>query len=118
MKSLQTTLQPVSDVYTVVLPDAYAWGNCTYFVASAVAVPQNLGNAADWAVNAAAQGYTVTATPKVGAVAQTTAGGLGHVALVEAVAGDQVLVKEMNVAGLDVIDQAWYPISYFSYIYF
>lgn len=114
-----SVLQPQQGVSEWLISNPYTWGNCTWFVASNVVVPGNLGNANMWAINAAAQGFTVSTVPKVGAVAQSaTDSSLGHVALVVAVNGDQVEVQEMNVAGLDVEDTAWYSASYFQYIYF
>jgi surface antigen len=80
----------------------YAFGNCTAYVASRVAVPNSMGNANAW-------GYALAAhsRPEVGAIAWTTAGWAGHVALVEAVAGDQVEVSEMNYDGFDTVDNRW-----------
>lgn len=99
-------------------PNTYAGGNCTFFVASKVPVPDTLGNATDWAARARALGYTVSTVPKIGAVAQTSAGALGHVALVRDIQGSQVLIEEENVYGLGVVDTRWAIISSFIYIYF
>ena len=55
------------------------------------------GNAADWGANAQRLGFAVDDNPAVGAVAWT-AGGMGHVAIVEAVhANGTVTVEEYNV---------------------
>lgn len=101
--SLQTIISPLADD----LPNLYAYGNCTAYVASKLPVPDNWGNANEWAVSAAAQGYTVSDTPKVGAIAQT--GGdssLGHVAIVSSINDDgSFTVSEMNYYGLGVIDE-------------
>lgn len=97
----------------------YEAGNCTWYVASRIRVPDDLGNANTWAAQAAVEGYTVSGTPIVGAVAQSTGGYYGHVAIVTAVSGDQVQVSEMNVLGLGVVDSQWYSINHFNnYIYF
>lgn len=99
--------------------NTYEWGNCTWYVAGRKPVPQTWGNANTWAARAAASGYTVSNTPIAGAIAQSTGGYFGHVAIVEQVSGGQVKVTEMNVGGLGVIDEAWYPTSHFNnYIYF
>lgn len=114
----QTTLSPLSEASEIYLGNSYSWGNCTWFVSSQIVVPQNLGNANTWASTAASEGYSVSGTPKAGDVAASTSGWLGHVALVEAVEDGRVQVKEMNVIGLGVVDDAWYPTSYFQYITF
>lgn len=96
----------------------YSWGNCTYGVASWISVPGDLGNANMWAYNANSEGFSVSNIPRVGAVAQTTVGYLGHVAEVIAVDGDTVTVKEMNYNGLGVVDERTTPVSDWTYIYF
>lgn len=80
----------------------YNWGNCTQYVASKISVPDSLGNANNWGFVLGAK-----ATPIVGAIAWSTAGWAGHVAVVEAVSGDQVEVSEENVFGLGVVDTRW-----------
>lgn len=89
------------------LPNLYTPGQCTYGVASRIPIPDNWGNANEWSANAAAQGYTVSDTPKVGSIAQT--GGdsyLGHVAIVTAVSPDgSFTVWEENYYGQGVTDE-------------
>lgn len=98
--------------------DTYAPGNCTWYVASRLPVPQTWGNANTWAYYASKGGYTVSAVPKVGSIAQNSwMSNLGHVAIVEAVSATSVTVSEMNVQGLGVVDIATYPISSWAYIY-
>jgi surface antigen len=89
------------------------WGmgaghNCTNYVAwklSSAGVPRpasQQGNAADWAANAAKDGYLVDDVPSVGSVAQWDAfeggsGFAGHVAYVEKINADgTILVSEDN----------------------
>jgi len=83
--------------------NGYDWGNCTWYVASQIAVPANWGNASTWASGARAAGWHVSSVPSVGAIAQNSwmAYGLGHVGIVDAVSSDgkQVLIREMNGAG-------------------
>lgn len=98
--------------------NAYDYGNCTYYVSSQIAVPQNLGNANTWATTAQSEGYTVSNTPYKGAVAVSTAGFYGHVALVESVAGLSVTISEMNVFGLGVVDERVVPVADYVYVYF
>lgn len=116
--------QPLEPVAPPSLPVAtqgtyingYAFGNCTAYVAGRKHLPDSWGNAANWAVNAAAQGITVSSAPRVGAIAQR-AGGLGHVAIVLEFTGTQVHITEMNSVGLGVVDDRWQPISTYNYIY-
>lgn len=98
-------------------PNGFEPLNCTWFVASKIHVPIR-GNANEWAAAAQAINIPVTSTPSVGAVAQTSRGGWGHVAIVEDIQGDMVKLIEMNVVSLGVIDEHWYPTSDYLYIYF
>lgn len=99
----------------------YAWGNCTYFVASMFDnVPSGLGDAANWANGAKALGFIVSPVPKLYSVAQTSAGYYGHVAIVINIdlLSNQVQLKEMNVEGLNVISTRWVSLGDYQYIYF
>jgi LysM repeat protein len=79
-------------------------GWCTYYVATKRNVTWN-GDAGYWYANAAAQGYSVGATPKVGAIMVTWESWAGHVAYVESVNADgSWTVSEMNWLAFDVID--------------
>lgn len=98
--------------------NGYAYGYCTYYVASRRYVPSNWGNAYNWYYAARAAGYAVGSAPAVGAIAWTPSGYYGHVAYVESVSGGSVTVSEMNYGG------GWNRISYrttsaseFRYIY-
>lgn len=97
--------------------NSYTPGNCTWYVASRKQVPSSWGNANGWFWNAQSEGWAVGYTPQVGAIATTTVGWAGHVALVEAVEGSNILVSEMNYQGLGQISQRWASASDFSYIY-
>lgn len=87
--------------------NGYDFGNCTWYVANEIAVPNNWGNAATWAYYAALSGWNVSTTPTVGAIAQTgdAAGGEGHVGIVRAVNVNSsgqitgVVVQDMNNYG-------------------
>jgi surface antigen len=100
-------------------PNVYDWGQCTWYVAGRRQVPSNWGNADTWYTNAAADGWGVGSIPRVGAIAWTSAGYYGHVALVESISsnGQSVYISEMNYDGLDIIDYRWVPTQDFSYIY-
>lgn len=84
--------------------NGYDYGYCTWYVATQIPVPANWGNASSWAYYAGLSGWQVSSAPSVGAIAQTpyAAGGLGHVAVVNAVSpdGSQIQIRDMNgIAG-------------------
>ena len=68
-------------------------------------------------MNAKAEGYLTGTIPAAGAIAWTPAGWYGHVAYVERVEGDRVLISEMNFAGWNRVSQRWVAPSAFQYIY-
>lgn len=88
----------------------YDYGYCTWYAYNRRAelgrpVGSFWGNAATWAGFARASGYVVNNTPAVGAVMQDSysAGGYGHVAVVESMGGDgSITISEMNFAGWNV----------------
>lgn len=97
--------------------NTYTYGYCTWYVKNTLGwVPNGLGNANTWASRASAMGYTVSSTPTVGSVAQTSGGPLGHVAVVTAVNGNTVTISEMNYNGWGVVNSRVAPISSFVYI--
>lgn len=103
--------------------NGYDYGYCTWYVATQIAVPSNWGNASSWAYYASLSGWHVSSTPTVGAIAQTpyAAGGLGHVAIVDAVSADgtQIQYRDMNgIAGWGRVGYSgWVPASrYLHYI--
>lgn len=89
---------------------AYAFGNCTYYVATRYPnIYPYLGNALSWITSAKKQGYTVLSAPTIDTVVVYGAGNgysaLGHVAVVDSVNSDgSFMVSEMNYSGYDVID--------------
>lgn len=90
--------------------DTYAWGNCTYWAYAlrlkyGNPIPTTWGNANTWDDRALADGYVVDHTPTAGAVYQTDAGDLGHVAFVSSVDAKtgEWTISEMNAKGLDVV---------------
>jgi surface antigen len=101
--------------------NGYDRGFCTWYVASQIAVPNNWGNASTWAYYAALSGWNVSTTPTVGAIAQTAdaAGGEGHVAIVVAVNGSQVEIRDMNNTGdgggFDSVGQGWVTVGTFEH---
>lgn len=99
--------------------NSYTAGECTWYVAGRRQVPRNWGNANTWYTRAAAAGWSVGTIPAIGAIAQTTAGSLGHVALVEQISPDyqSVYISEMNYQGRYVQDFRWVSAGSFHYIY-
>jgi surface antigen len=96
--------------------NAYAYGQCTYYAKlMRPDMPNNLGNANTWFYNAAAQGFAVGYTPRVGAVAAAI--GYMHVAIVTAIHGDgTITVSEENYQGWGVVSSRIAPASEFRYI--
>jgi len=98
--------------------DHYAWGNCTYWVFLLrqkihQPIPNNWGNANTWASRAKKDNYIVNHIPTVDSIMQTTQPPLGHVALVINVnlIEQTWTISEMNVYGLDIVDQKTMPLS-------
>lgn len=93
--------------------DSYDFGECTWGACEyAYWVPEGLGNAGDWAANAAARGYEVTMVPTIGSVAVYGSGDgysiFGHCGVVIDVAGpDRFLIHEMNYTAWDQYDDRW-----------
>jgi len=85
-------------------PNHFAYGFCTYWVASKRYIPW-FGNAAEWWPNARAYGFAEGQAPRVGAVMVTYESLIGHVSYVEAVYADgSWMVSEMNFNGWNVVD--------------
>lgn len=88
----------------------YDYGYCTWYAYNRRAelgrpVGSFWGNASTWSYNARSAGYLVNNVPEVGAVMQDSysAGGYGHVAVVESVGADgSITISEMNYAGWNV----------------
>ena len=107
----------------------FAYRNCTDWVAwrlnntNGVAFHNHFGgrqwgNANTWDDTARALGYAVNSTPAVGAVAQTDAGGFGHVAWVRSVnAGGTVTVEDYNCAGTGVYAARTVAVGTYRYIH-
>jgi surface antigen len=109
---------PAPIINTVGGANGYAFGYCTWYVATRRAIPSDWGNANQWYYNAIADGYSVGSVPRPGAIAWTGAGYYGHVAYVESVSGDNVTVSEMNWnGGWDRVDYRTVSASSFRYIY-
>lgn len=89
----------------------YAYGNCTWYAFERRAemgrpIGSFWGHAATWSASARAAGYSVSNTPRAGAIAHWYGGvggsswSYGHVAIVEKVNSDgSITISEMNYAG-------------------
>jgi len=89
--------------------DNFAWGQCTWYVASLRDVTWG-GDAWQWIATAGAQGKPEGMTPKPGSIVVFAPGNgssaVGHVAFVETVASpNSFIVDEANVYGLGVVDK-------------
>lgn len=104
---------------SAVTGNTYAYGNCTWYVKNMRPdIPNGLGNANTWQSRAAAAGLPVGTEPRVGAVATSAAGKLGHVALVTAVNPDgTIVISEMNYTGFNVVSTRTVAATAFAYIY-
>lgn len=77
----------------------------------------NWGNANTWDEAAKATGVTINNKPAVGAVAQSNAGGFGHVAWVSAVDGGSVTVEEYNYETVEAYGTRTVAKGEFNYIH-
>jgi surface antigen len=110
-------------------PWGFALRNCTSFVAWRLRETNGLsdfenhfggihwGNARHWDEAAADLGYLVDDVPALGAVAQTDAGRVGHVAWVSAVGDGTVTVEEYNYGIAGGYDVRTVPTSDFRYLH-
>ena len=90
----------------------FAYGYCTYYVASRRTIPW-FGNAGTWLTGARAAGFATGEAPQVGAIIVTSESRFGHVGLVEAVNNDgTITISEMNYSGFGRITSRTIPVSY------
>ncbi len=89
--------------------NTYDFGYCTFWAAKrreeiGKPIPNTWGDAHTWDNRSKRDGYLVDRTPTVGAIMETDAGALGHVAFVEKVEPDgSWTVSEMNVKGWNIL---------------
>ncbi len=97
--------------------NTYTFGYCTFWAAKrrediGKAIPNNWGDAHTWDDNARLAGYNVDHTPSVGAIMETDAGSLGHVAFVEKVEPDgHWAISEMNAPIWDAVTHRTFTIA-------
>lgn len=107
-----STRTPVSAKTSTASSGWYEWGWCTYYVSTQRQVGQ-WNNARDWPRQARNDGYTVSTTPIVGAIAQKG----NHVAIVRAVENGQITIQEMNYEGFGVISSRTISPTGWQFIY-
>lgn len=82
------------------------------------------GNPKQWPANARSAGYTVSDTPKVGAVGISMSGPYGHAVWVEAVAENRVYISQYNARNAATnykegeYSEQWTDQGAYQYIYF
>jgi surface antigen len=106
---------PVVKTYSAARSNGYTYG--TYYVANRRDIPRNWGNARSWLASAKRAGFATGSAPRVGAIAWTSMGYYGHVAIVEEVSGARVRISEMNYNGWNHVSTRWTSASEFQYIY-
>lgn len=114
-----STTTPTAAVGRTVSGNQGASGQCTWWAIDRfhaysgyypnLLAPGNNGDAQYWAGNAAYNGWTVTASPRVASIAvfpawKNGAGSVGHVAWVTGVSGGQITISEMNYVAWNQVD--------------
>lgn len=78
----------------------FPWGQCTWYVAQKRYIPWS-GHAKSWLSNAGSYGFNVcwgrACEPVSGAIVATNETWYGHVAYIEAVQGDSIIISEMSL---------------------
>lgn len=110
-------------------PWGFVWRNCTSFVSWRLHERNGMdgfdnhfrgehwGNAENWDDVARRLGYRVDSVPAIGAVAQTDAGRVGHVAWVSAIGPGTVTVEEYNHALPGGYGTRTVPVDEFRYLH-
>ncbi len=100
------TTQASGEPIVAVAGNTYPYGYCTWWAKNRRPdLPNHLGNAKLWLMNAARLGFRTGKTPAVGAIVVTSESARGHVGYVEAVEGDTIIVSDMNVIGLGKVSK-------------
>lgn len=82
------------------ISNGYLYGFCTWFVANKrIDIPDNWGNAKNWLGYAQKINWPTGNDPKIGAIVVTNESWAGHVAYVESVNNNTIVVSEMNKIG-------------------
>jgi surface antigen len=119
--ALWATMSSADPRGTTATGNSYPGGQCTWYAEQEAHLYTglwlaSLGNAMNWAANAAADGWAVGATPRIGSVivfqpGADSAGGVGHVAWVTAYYPNtgKVVISEMHFPNLGVVDSRVIP---------
>ncbi len=92
----------------------YCLGFCTHYAWTKRTDLTRLGHARDWRGGAQSRGIPTGATPTPGAIAwwgSSFGGGYGHVAYVERVGGNNVVISEMNAVGWNRVSSRSIPLG-------
>lgn len=119
LTNLPAIAQGIVQLYTGPHPpgNLYVYGYCTFWAAKLRAemgrpIPNTWGDAHTWDDRASQDGYLVDHIPTVGAIFQSDAGELGHVAFVQKVNPDgSWTISEMNAKGWNTISERTFPAS-------
>lgn len=111
-------LKPVTTAVHSSEGNLYEYRSCTWWVKNwKPEVPNTWGNADNWGIQAAAEGWTVSMVPLPGAIAWSSRGTYGHVALVLDVTGDTVTIQEGNYDWNGSVRTTSVSITSYQYIY-
>ena len=107
---------PDNGYKSVIDATSYCTGYCTWYAYSRrpAANLKHLGHARDWLPAARGRGIPTGSTPRPGAIAWwdgRVGWGYGHVAYVERVEGNTVVIAEMNVAGWNKVSPRSIPLN-------
>ena len=98
--------------------NSYEYGQCTYWVKQWMpSLPNNLGNANNWGYALQQMGWKVSSNPQINAIAWSTRGYYGHVALVIGIQEDGVLIREGNYDFNGSVRTVVVPVGEYQYIY-
>lgn len=97
--------------------NSFPKSQCTWGAASMKGNVTWRGNANRWDDNARAQGKVVSATPIIGAIAQSDRGRAGHVAVVVDTSPGRVLITEKNYNYRGGVRTVWQDVGRYKYIW-
>jgi surface antigen len=95
----------------------YEYKSCTFWVKQWKPSVGNWGDAHNWGYAAQAEGWTVSDTPVIGAIAWTTRGDYGHVGLVVGLGDGTIILKEGNFDWNGSVRTIEVPVGTYRYIF-
>jgi surface antigen len=91
----------------------YPYGWCTYWASQQRPdIPGGFGNAKNWLKAAEEAGFQIGTTPDKDSVLVTSESSLGHVAIVEDVTPETIVISEMNYVRWGIISRRVIPRDY------